>query len=69
MPMPKREIRYRGYLLRYDPPPIPDRRNDWGAHVEDDPESEPMLFAPGPLSLMLAIDERLEDQEPENHFP
>ncbi len=33
---------YRGYLIKYDPPPIPDRSHDYSFHRFDDIERENM---------------------------
>ena len=37
--------RYRGYTIWFEPPPIPDRRNDW-RFVHDNYDGAPDAFDP-----------------------
>jgi hypothetical protein len=56
------DISYRGYVIYYDPPPIPDRRYDWHFyHRHYDGEGDPRHGDAASLGAAMAeIDEQIE---------
>jgi hypothetical protein len=56
-------INYRGYVIRYDPPPIPVRKFDWSWHHEDFDLDDPRYGHSASLDGAKAdIDEQIEEQ-------
>ncbi len=55
---------YRGFLIDYDPPPIPTRAHDWQWCHEnyDGPGDNRWGSAPSLEAAKAAIDERIEDE-------
>lgn len=60
-------LTYRGYTIRYDPPPIPDRRWDWQFQHDqfdgaEDSGDRRYGQAASPQDCMYAIDEIEDDK-------
>lgn len=59
------DIAYRGWWIRYDPPPVPSRLHDWQYWSDeyDGPGDDRDGSASSLLAAREAIDERIEDEE------
>ncbi|MCP4169957.1 MAG: hypothetical protein GY758_04190 [Fuerstiella sp.] len=58
-------MKYRGYTITYDPPPIPIRAHDWQfAHDEyDGPEDTRIGYAKSLTDAMHEVDEQIAEDE------
>jgi len=56
--------KYRGYLITYDPPPIPSRACDWAFEHEDydGPGDSRFGYAPSLEDAKAQIDDLLDDE-------
>jgi len=51
-------------FVKYDPPPIPDRRNDWSAVTKDyDGPGSPIGWGRTRIEAITDLVEQIEDQE------
>jgi len=64
-------MKYRGYTIDHNPPPIPNRRWDWQYHHEDydGPEDDRCGAVASLEAAKAEIDEQLDDDAPADPWP